>query len=193
MKNIRWGIFGTGKIAHHFAKDFSFTKSGELRAVASRNKNTADAFAAEFDIELALQDYYSLINSDEVDAIYIAVPHVHHYELSKACILAGKAVLCEKPFAMNEYQAKEVFALAQKHKVFVMEAMWTRFNPVIEQVIDWVADEEIGQLTSIQASLSFVAPTDPQHRVNNLKLGGGALLDVGYLPCIFSAAILGKA
>ncbi|KZM39951.1 dehydrogenase [Marinomonas sp. SBI22] len=192
MKNFRWGILGTGKIAHHFARDFSFTKSGELRAVASRNKDTADAFATEFDIELALQDYYSLINSDEVDVIYIAVPHVHHYELTKACILAGKAVLCEKPFAMNDYQAQELYALAQKHKVFVMEAMWTRFNPVIEQVIDWVADEEIGQLNSIQASLCFVAPTDPEHRVNNLKLGGGALLDVGIYPVFLAQLFWGK-
>ncbi|TBR44932.1 Gfo/Idh/MocA family oxidoreductase [Marinomonas agarivorans] len=191
MKSIRWGILGTGKIATHFANDFAYTKTGELKAIASRNKVTANQFAQRFNIELAFQDYFSLINSDQVDAIYIAVPHVYHYELTKACILAGKAVLCEKPFTLNQHQSTELYELAEQHQVFVMEAMWTRFNPMIEQVIDWVADGEIGLLSSIQASFNFVAPTDPTHRLNNKALGGGALLDIGIYPVFLAQLFWG--
>lgn len=191
MKSIRWGILGTGKIAHHFANDFAFAKTGEIRAIASRNKATANQFAQKFNIELAFQDYFSLINSDEVDVIYIAVPHVYHYELAKACILAGKAVLCEKPFTLNQQQSTQLYELAEQKHVFVMEAMWTRFNPTIEQVIDWVADGEIGLLSSIQASFNFVAPTDPNHRLNNKALGGGALLDIGIYPVFLAQLFWG--
>ncbi|ETX10958.1 dehydrogenase [Marinomonas ushuaiensis DSM 15871] len=192
MKKVRWGIIGTGQIAHLFASDFCHVKAGELRAVASRDKVSADNFSAEFDIECAFVDYFSLINSHEVDAIYIATPHVYHYDLVKACILAGKAVLCEKPFTINETQSKELYDLALEHNVFVMEAMWTRFNPVIEQVLEWVEEGEIGTLHSIQASLSFLAPTDPSHRLMNIELGGGALLDIGIYPVFLAQLFFGK-
>ncbi|MEP7728069.1 Gfo/Idh/MocA family protein [Marinomonas primoryensis] len=192
MKKVRWGIIGTGQIAHLFASDFCHVKAGELRAVASRNKASADEFSAEFDIELAFIDYFSLINSHEVDVIYIATPHVYHYDLVKACILAGKAVLCEKPFTINEIQSKELYDLALKHNVFVMEAMWTRFNPVIEQVIEWVEEGEIGDLNSIQASFNFLAPTDPSHRLMKIELGGGALLDIGIYPVFLAQLFFGK-
>ena len=192
MNTLRWGIIGTGQIANAFADDFRYVKSGELRAVASRNKSSADAFSSQYDIELAFVDYFSLINSNEVDVIYIATPHVHHYELVKACILAGKAVLCEKPFTLNEAQSSELYDLAERHQVFVMEAMWTRFNPVIEQVLEWVEEGEIGNLQSIQASFNFLAPNDPEHRLMNLELGGGALLDVGIYPVFLAQLFFGK-
>jgi predicted dehydrogenase len=192
MKKIRWGIIGTGQIAHSFASDFCHVKAGELRAVASRNKTSADQFSAEFDIELAFVDYFSLINSHEVDVIYIATPHVHHYDLTKTCILAGKAVLCEKPFTLNEVQSKELYDLALEKNVFVMEAMWTRFNPVIEQVLEWVEEGEVGTLSSIQASLSFLAPTDPANRLMNIEMAGGALLDIGIYPVFLAQLFFGK-
>lgn len=192
MKKLRWGIIGTGHIAHSFASDFSHVKSGDLRAVASRNKASADQFSAKFDIELSFVDYFSLINSQEVDVIYIATPHVYHYDLTKACILAGKAVLCEKPFTLNEHQSKELYDLAEKHNVFVMEAMWTRFNPVIEQVLEWVEEGEIGTLSSVQANFNFLAPTDPGHRLMNIELGGGALLDIGIYPVFLAQLFFGK-
>ncbi|GAB3476967.1 Gfo/Idh/MocA family protein [Marinomonas epiphytica] len=192
MKTIRWGIIGTGNIASAFAKDFSYSKNGELRAVASRHKTSADQFAETFDIELSFVDYFSLINSTEVDVVYIATPHTHHYELTKACILAGKAVLCEKPFTLNEAQAQELYDLAQEHQVFVMEALWARFNPAIEQAIEWVEEGEIGSLQSIQASFGFVGPTDPKHRLLNPELGGGALLDLGIYPVFLAQLFFGK-
>lgn len=192
MKKIRWGIIGTGQVAHSFASDFRYVKSGELRAVASRDKASADKFSAEFDIELAFMDYFSLINSHEVDVIYIAVPHIYHYDLTKACILAGKAVLCEKPFTLNESQSKELYDLALANNVFVMEAMWTRFNPVIEQVLEWVEEGDIGTLSSIQANFNFLAPTDPEHRLMKLEMGGGALLDIGIYPVFLAQLFFGK-
>ena len=192
MNEVRWGIIGTGQIAQAFASDFVHAKTGELRAVASRNKHTADDFAERFGIELAMVDYYSLINSHEVDVIYIAVPHHLHYELTKACILAGKAVLCEKPFALNQVQAAELFELAKARDVFVMEAMWTRFNPAIEQALEWVEEGEIGNLQSVQASLCFSGSKDPDGRLLNRALGGGALLDVGIYPIFLAQLFFGK-
>lgn len=192
MSEVRWGIIGTGTIAKAFATDFRYAKTGELRAVASREKESADNFAEQFGIEFAMVDYFSLINSHEVDVIYIAVPHVYHYELTKACILAGKHVLCEKPFTLNEIQAKELFELAQAHDVFVMEAMWTRFTPAIEQALEWVEEGEIGNLQSIQASFGFAKEQDPEHRLFNRELGGGALLDVGIYPIFLAQLFFGK-
>lgn len=192
MKNLRWGIIGTGKVAQDFAKDFNHSKMGQLRAVASRRKETADAFAMQLDIELAFVDYFSLINSDEVDVIYIAVPHHLHFNIAKSCLLAGKAVLCEKPMSINAHQTKELIKLAQDNQVFLMEALWSRFNPTIEQVIEWVEDGEIGELNSIQASFNFVAPTDPNHRLLNKALAGGALLDVGIYPIFLAQLFWGK-
>ncbi|MCB5161595.1 Gfo/Idh/MocA family protein [Marinomonas algarum] len=192
MKKVRWGIIGTGQVAHHFARDFCHVKAGELRAVASRSKASADRFAETFDIELAMVDYFSLINSREVDAIYIATPHTLHFDLVKACILAGKAVLCEKPFTLNETQSQTLYDLALERNVFVMEAMWTRFNPVFEQVIDWVEEGEIGLLHSIRASFNTLAPTDPSHRLMDKSKGGGALLDMGIYPIFLAQHFFGK-
>lgn len=192
MSEVRWGIIGTGTIANAFAADFQHAKTGQLKAVASRNKESADAFAEKFDIELSMVDYFSLINSHEVDVIYIAVPHVHHYDLTKACILAGKHVLCEKPFTLNESQAKELFDLAHAREIFVMEAMWTRFNPAIEQALEWVEEGEIGTLQTLQASFGFAQEQDPAHRLFNRNLGGGALLDVGIYPIFLAQLFFGK-
>ncbi|MBM6551181.1 Gfo/Idh/MocA family protein [Marinomonas ostreistagni] len=192
MNEVRWGIIGTGTIAQAFAADFAYAKTGELRAVASRNKQSADDFAERFNIDLAMVDYFSLINSHEVDVIYLGVPHSLHYELTKACILAGKSVLCEKPFTLNEAQAAELFDLAAEHEVFVMEAMWTRFNPAVEQALEWIEEGEIGTLQSIQASLCFKGSQDPNGRLLNKELGGGALLDVGIYPIFLAQLFFGK-
>ena len=192
MNEVRWGIIGTGTIAQAFAADFAHAKTGTLRAVASRSKEAADAFAERYDIELSMVDYYSLINSHEVDVIYVAVPHSLHFELTKACIKAGKHVLCEKPFTLNETQAQELFELAAKHEVFVMEAMWTRFNPALEQAIEWVEEGEIGLLQSVQASFCFNATSQSEGRLFNKDLGGGALLDVGIYPIFLAQLFFGK-
>ena len=192
MNEVRWGIIGTGTIAQAFAADFAHTKTGTLRAVASRSKEAADAFAERYDIELSMVDYYSLINSHEVDVIYVAVPHSLHFELTKACIKAGKHVLCEKPFTLNETQAQELFELAAQHEVFVMEAMWTRFNPALEQAIEWVEEGEIGLLQSVQASFCFNATSQSEGRLFNKDLGGGALLDVGIYPIFLAQLFFGK-
>lgn len=192
MNEVRWGIIGTGTIAQAFAADFAHAKTGTLRAVASRSKEAADAFAERYDIELSMVDYYSLINSHEVDVIYVAVPHSLHFELTKACIKAGKHVLCEKPFTLNEAQAQELFELAAQHEVFVMEAMWTRFNPALEQAIEWVEEDEIGLLQSVQASFCFNATSQSEGRLFNKDLGGGALLDVGIYPIFLAQLFFGK-
>lgn len=192
MKQVRWGIIGTGNMASRFASDFNYAKSGELYAVASRDKTSADGFSTKFDIEHAFVGYSSLINSHEVDIIYIATPHTSHYELTKACLLANKAVLCEIPFTLNEAQSTELYELAAERNLFLMEAMWTRFNPVIEHVIEWLKEDAIGELHSIQANVNTLAPTHPEHRLMNIEMGGGALLELGIYPIFLAQLFLGK-
>lgn len=192
MKTYRWGIIGLGKIAHKFAEALKVIPTARLVAVASRDIKNAESFAAQYDVKKHYGSYEDLILDPEVDVIYIATTHPTHASLSKACIRFGKPVLCEKPFAMNYQQAKEVYALAQESGVFIMEALWTRFLPPMKRVIEIVRKEEIGHLVSIHADFGFKAPYDPSARLFNKELGGGALLDVGIYPVFLATAIMGE-
>jgi len=165
-KNIRWGILGCGKIAHKFAEDLSSIPNAKLYAVASRNLQKAQDFASihEQTPIITFGSYEELCKDNAIDVIYIATPHVFHYENTLMCLNYKKAVLCEKPFAMNCAQVKEMIRMAQKHDVFLMEALWTYF---------------------------FDAPFDEDSRLFDKKLGGGSLLDVGIYPLFAALSILG--
>ena len=128
-QTIRWGILGCGRIARKFASDLRLVKDAELTAVASRSLETAKSFANEFPAKHVHDNYEALVNNDDVDVIYVATPHSHHYEHTILCLEHNKAVLCEKAFAVNAEQAKKMIALAQEKKVFLMEALWTKFLP----------------------------------------------------------------
>lgn len=192
MKSYRWGIIGLGRIAHKFADALQVIPTASLVAVASRSRKNAEEFAARYEVKKFYDTYEDLILDPEVDVVYIATTHTSHASLCKACIRFGKPVLCEKPFAMNYRQAKEVFELAQASNVFVMEAFWTRFVPSMRKVIEIVQKEEIGHLVSIQADFGFKAPYDPQSRLFNKELGGGALLDVGVYLIFLATTLLGE-
>lgn len=166
--------------------------TARLVAVASRSRENAAAFAAEFEVKKFYDSYEDLILDEEVDIIYIATPHTTHASLSRACIKFGKPVLCEKPFAVNYKQAKEVYELAQESGVFIMEALWTRFLPPMKRVLEIVRKEEIGHVVSIQADFGFKAPYDPNGRLFNKDLAGGALLDVGIYPVFLATTLLGE-
>src|SRR6187455_1703496 len=125
-QNIRWGILGAGKIAKKFASDLRLVKDAELIAIGSRNIDTAQVFARDYPAKYLHGGYEALVNNPEVDIIYIATPHNFHYEHTMLCLQNGKAVLCEKPFAINAREASAMIALAKEKNIFLMEALWTK-------------------------------------------------------------------
>lgn len=192
MDQVRWGILGTGGIARAFAMGLEAAPNAVLAAVGSRTLDGAQTFARQFGIPVAYGSYAELAQAPDVDIIYIGTPHPMHAENAILALRGGKAVLCEKPFAMNRREAGEMVALARAKNLFLMEAMWTRFMPALAEVKRIIASGEIGEVTLVQADFGFSATTDPTHRVNNRELGGGALLDLGIYPLSIACALLGK-
>jgi predicted dehydrogenase len=191
MTKIRWGILACGKIAKKFAADLKLVDDGELIAVASRDIERAKQFAAEFPAKYVFGSYEELVNCDEVDAIYVASPHSHHHEHTLLCLNHGKAVLCEKAFAINQQQAKEMIELARTKKVFLMEALWTRFLPHYLKVRDMIAEGKLGELKGVLANFGFKPPEPVSPRLFEPALGGGSLLDIGIYPVFLAQSILG--
>ncbi|MDF9842496.1 MULTISPECIES: Gfo/Idh/MocA family oxidoreductase [unclassified Paenibacillus] len=188
---IKWGILSTGWIAHKFATDLAHASNGVAYAVGSRSQESADEFARNHGIPVAYATYEELVSDPEVDAIYIGTPHPFHKENALLALRAGKAVLCEKPFTVNSAELEEVVAYAREHKLFLMEAMWSRYIPAIVKVREWIAAGRIGDVRLVKADLGFRSDWNPQGRLLNPELGGGALLDVGIYPVSFASMILG--
>ncbi len=188
---IRWGILGTGNIAQSFAEGLSALPDAEVIAVGSRSITSAHHFANRFNVPHRHASYQTLVEDPEVDVIYIATPHPLHKENCLLCLEAGKAVLCEKPFTLNAAEALEVITAARTHRLFLMEAMWTRFLPAMAKVRELLAAGTIGELRMITADFGFRAPFDPSHRLFAPELGGGALLDVGIYPLSLTSMLLG--
>ena len=188
---IRWGIIGCGGIARKFAKCIKDVDGTELVAVASATPGKAEKFAKEFGIGAAYGDYQQLVDRDDIQAIYVATTHNFHYENVKLALEHGKAVLCEKPFTVAAWEAEALVALAREQKLFLMEAMWTRFLPAMRQVRAWLADGVIGELRQIRADFGFNATFNPEGRMYNKALAGGALLDAGVYPISFANMVAG--
>ena len=188
---IRWGILGTGAIAAAFATALRQVTDATLFAVGSRSQTSADDFAQTHDVGRAFASYAELAADPDVDVVYIASPHNAHFEHTMLCLGAGKHVLCEKPFALNSTQTEQMVALAKHNGLFLMEAMWMRFIPLIIELRRRVDAGEIGQVRMIQADFGFRAPRNPHSRLFNPELAGGALLDLGIYPLAFSALLLG--
>lgn len=186
---IRWGIIGCGNISHKFAEGLRVLEDAELLAVGSRTQEKADAFGAEFGAPRCYGSYEALANDPGLDAVYIGTPHPMHKGNSILCLRAGKAVLCEKPFAINRSEAEEVMSVAREEKCFLMEAMWTRFLPVIIRVREWLREGRIGEPRMIQADFGFRAGYDEESRLFNPHFGGGGLLDVGVY-CVSMASMV---
>jgi predicted dehydrogenase len=188
---LRWGIIGTGGIAHTFAEDLRLTDSGVVVAVGSRSQDGADRFADEFGVEARHADYESLVADPTVDVVYVATPHPSHRENAILALRAGKPVLVEKPFAMNAAEAAEIVAVAREEKLFAMEAMWTRFLPHVVQICEWLAAGALGEIVTVTADHGQWFAEDPEFRLFAPELGGGALLDLGIYPVSFASMILG--
>lgn len=191
MDTVRWGILGTGKIAKKFAKDLALVAGASCVAVGSRLKETADIFAREFGFARAHSSYEALAADSGVDAVYIATPHTLHAENTIMMLASGKAVLCEKPFAVNSAEASRMIAAAKKHRRFLMEAMWSRFLPALKKAKALIDEGVIGEVRMLSADFGYRSKFDPKERHFDPSLAGGALLDVGIYPVWLSHFLLG--
>ncbi|GAC1372769.1 MAG: Gfo/Idh/MocA family oxidoreductase [Hymenobacter sp.] len=192
MRTYNWAILGLGNIAHKFAADLARVPQARLHAVASRSLPKAQAFAAAFDVPHAVGSYEELLAVPGIDVVYIATPHSEHCAHALLCLRAGLPVLCEKAFARNAAQARQMVRVAREQRVFLMEAMWTRFFPAVAHALDLVRAGAIGEVKHLVADFGFAAPFDPQGRLFNPALAGGSLLDVGIYPLFISHLFLGE-
>lgn len=192
MKKIRWGILGCGKIAAKFAADLQFVKDAELVAVASRDYQRGNDFGIQYGAPRVFQSYEALALCDEVDVIYVATPHGFHHEHTLLCLNNKKAVLCEKAFALNSRQVREMIDAAKRNNVFLMEAFWTKFIPQYRKATELIQSGELGELKLIQADFGFRAAVPTPQRLYDPELGGGSLLDIGIYPVFLAVSLLGR-
>lgn len=188
---IKWGIIGLGRIAHQFAKELQLVNGTELVAVASRSKENAESFAKNYHCPKAYDSYEAILNDDTIDIIYIATPHDSHATLTMQALEKNKHVLCEKPIALNYSDAEKMIAASKKNKKFFMEAFWTRFNPSFKETLSKIKQGELGKVQYINADFAFVGNENEKNRLFDLKLGGGALMDIGVYPLFLAYTILG--
>ena len=190
-KAIGWGILGPGGIAHRFAAGLERVDGIRLAAVGSRSLKRAEGFAADHGFARAYGSYAELAADEGVDIVYVATPHSHHCEHTLLCLENGKAVLCEKPMGVNASQVRQMAAAARTHRLFLMEAMWTRTLPVIRQVRAWLDEGRIGDVRLLSADFGFRAGWDPGSRLFDRALAGGALLDVGIYVLALASLVFG--
>ena len=189
---IRWGILGAGRIAQKFAADLSLVKDAKLMAVGSRSSSKADQFGALFNIPNRHGSYEQLVADSEVDVVYVATPHSHHYEHTMLCLDNHKAVLCEKAFAVNAAQTREMVRIARERKIFLMEALWTKFLPHYKKLKELLDARVTGDVQSVLINFGF-RPHDPiPQRLFDPALAGGTVLDIGIYNVFMAMSVLGR-
>ena len=192
-KRIRFGIVGTGTIAHRFAEAIKNVPEAELVAVASRTRENAERFGDEFNIPVRFESYESMAESDVIDAAYIAVPHSGHIDCSCLMMNHGKSVICEKPMAVNFREAEEMFKCAEDNNVLLMEAMWARLVPGTIKLLEIVKSGRLGDIMGVEGKFCYTMDEDEMdHHVFKPENGGGSLLDVGVYGLNFAQWYLGN-
>lgn len=179
MKTCRFGILGAGRIAAHFCNAVKLMEEAEVVAVASKSEDRARAFAQANGVPSYYNSYADLLSREDIDVVYIATSHNFHMELIRLSLNAGKHVLCEKAMVLTRADAEEAFALAKEKGLFLMEAMWTRFLPQIRKARQWIEEGRIGGIQAASCTVAFRAQQDPEGRLLNPALAGGALYDIG--------------
>lgn len=192
MKKLRWGIVSSGRIAAQFCQDMKFVGNGELAAVAARSLDDAKAFADKFAIAKAYGGYQAMFDDADIDVVYVATPHNIHFQNVHDALMAGKHVLCEKPFTISPQECGQLCALAKARGLFLMEAMWTYFLPAIQKAKAWVEQGRIGQIKHIKADFGYPFAYDPKRREYDAALGGGCLLEIGIYPLALGQFFVGK-
>lgn len=189
MRKLYIGLMGTGNIAGVMAKTVNDMKGVTLYAAASRTEEKAKAFAKQYGVKKAYGSYEAMLKDDKVDLVYIATPHSEHYDNAMLCIKYKKPVLCEKAFTANAGQAKEVLEYAEKEKVFITEAIWTRYMPMVDMIKDVLNNGLIGRPMFLSANLSYAL--EHVQRMYDPALAGGSLLDLGVYPINFASMFFG--
>lgn len=190
---MKWAILGTGKIANRFATAINnIPEKAELLAVGSRNQATADAFGDEYNIPRRYTSYEEVAADPEVDIVYVGTPGVFHHRDVTMCLNQGKHVLCEKAFTTNAKEAKELIDLAREKKLFLMEAMWTRFFPIHVKIRELLKEKVIGKTNGIVINFMAAPPYDPKNRFFDINLGAGVLMDTGSYGISWAYSLLGK-
>lgn len=186
---IHWGVIGTGMIVDMFCSDFSAVEGANLHSIYGRRLEEAQRVADKFDFDHVFSDFDAFLNQAELDVVYIGTPHNTHAEFAIKAMQAGKHVLCEKPFAVNEKEVKAIIDTAKETDRFVMEALWTLYLPAVRKALEWIDNDAIGEVRLITADFGDVLSKDPNSRIRNPQLAGGALLDVGIYPVLLSNAV----
>jgi predicted dehydrogenase len=192
MDIIRWGILGCGRIARKFAADLKYVPDARLTAVGARHLESAKAFAAEFPVSHVHGSYEDLVSDPTVDVIYVASPHALHHEHTLLCLHHKKAVLCEKAFALNLRQAEEMVETARSGKIFLMEAIWSKFLPQYQKMQDLINSGQLGEIKSVLVNFGFIPPPPVPSRLFDPALGGGSLLDIGIYNVFLVLSVLGR-
>jgi predicted dehydrogenase len=191
VETVRWGVIGTGWIADKFASGLALLPDAELAAVGSRTRSTAEQFAEKYGVPCCHASYDALASDPAVDVVYVATPNPMHRQHCMLCLESGKPVLCEKPFALNAAEAEDVVRMARDKRLFLMEAMWTRFFPIMDRVRELAAEGAIGDIQMLSADLCIGFAFDPMDRRYALDLGGGTLLDLGVYAVSFASMLMG--
>ncbi len=187
MEKIKFAILATGNIAGSMAEAVSRLDIFECYAAASRSYEKAKSFADQWGFEKAYGSYEEMVEDSEVELVYVASPHSHHYQHAKLCLEHGKHVLLEKAFTVNASQAEELITLAREKGLLLAEAFWPRYMPSRKMIADLITQGTIGEVRSVIAD--FGAPLTHVERLSNPKLAGGALLDLGVYPLNFALTI----
>jgi predicted dehydrogenase len=189
----RWGIVSTGHIASVFARDLALlTDEADLVGVSSRTLERAEAFAAEHAFARAYGSVEDLAADPDIDAVYVASVHNDHVDSARLCLEAGKAVLVEKPLTVTAAESESLIALARERNAFLMEAVWTRTNPLVRRAVELVAGGEIGAVRHVQVTFGFAFDGEPTHRLLDPAQAGGAILDLGPYPVHGVEVFLGE-
>ncbi|GHU61938.1 oxidoreductase [Bacteroidia bacterium] len=191
-KRYNWGILGPGRIANKFANGLKLLPEACRYAVGSRSLERSENFKAAHDFEKAYGSYEEMLADPQLDIVYISTTNNLHFEHTMMCLEAGKAVLCEKPFASNLSQVQQMIEKAQEKNVFLMEALWSRFIPSMIQLKEQITQGAIGRPVLLQCDFGFISPFDPNNRVYNPELGGGSVPDIGIYPIFTSMFLFGK-
>ncbi len=192
MKTIRFGIIGAGNIANKFCDAAKLAEGAEVIAVSSKSMDRAQAFAERNGVPQAFDSYEEMLKTADIDAVYIATTHNFHMDNIRLCFEYGKHVLCEKAMVLTADDAREVFRLAKEKNLFCMEAMWTNFLPQVQKAKEWITSGAIGEIQAVSAVIGFNGGGNPESRLYNPDLAGGAMYDIGVYPAEIVSYLVGE-
>ncbi len=189
---MKFGLIGAARIGKRFCDAIQLVQNASVEAVSSATPGKAQSFSEEKGIPFYYSSYEEMLQNADIDCVYICTTHNFHYENLLLCIEYNKHIICEKPFVLHKNEAEDIFNKAREKKLFVMEAVWTRFVPSFSRAKEWISKGLIGEVKSANYTVGFKAPDDPNHRIVNPDLAGGALYDIGVYSILNTTFLVGQ-